>query len=25
MVHNHPSGVSKPSNTDIKLTHKIVC
>lgn len=24
LVHNHPSGVSKPSNTDIKLTHKIV-
>ncbi|MDD9334980.1 MAG: DNA repair protein RadC [Rickettsiaceae bacterium] len=24
LVHNHPSGVSKPSNTDIELTHKIV-
>ncbi|MDR0297010.1 MAG: DNA repair protein RadC [Rickettsia sp.] len=24
LVHNHPSGVSKPSNTDIKLTRKIV-
>ncbi|OZG31984.1 RadC family protein [Rickettsia endosymbiont of Culicoides newsteadi] len=24
LIHNHPSGVSKPSNTDIKLTHKIV-
>ncbi|WP_342259808.1 RadC family protein [Candidatus Tisiphia endosymbiont of Metellina segmentata] len=24
LVHNHPSAVSKPSNTDIELTHKIV-
>ncbi|WP_341748106.1 RadC family protein [Candidatus Tisiphia endosymbiont of Dascillus cervinus] len=24
LVHNHPSGISKPSNTDIELTHKIV-
>ncbi|MDR0329847.1 MAG: DNA repair protein RadC [Rickettsia sp.] len=24
LVHNHPSGVSKPSSTDIELTHKIV-
>ncbi len=24
LVHNHPSGLSKPSNTDIELTNKIV-
>lgn len=24
LVHNHPSGVSKPSNTDIDLTNRIV-
>lgn len=24
LVHNHPSGVSKPSNIDIELTNKIV-